>query len=143
MRLAMVAFGVLLLAMAGPARADRVLDGYWWNAQTDEGKLIYVEGVSDGLPLGARFAAGPNAVGGDAYIAAYDHYLAGRPNSALKAQLEAFYADPQNLPIALPDAIMAVLKKAAGDADADAFLAGLRPPPPPPPAAPPPPAPKP
>ena len=32
------------------------------------------------------------------------------------------------------DAVMAVLKRLAGDPDADAFLAGLRPPPPTPPA---------
>jgi len=129
MRMAMMALAALALLAASPARADRVLDGYWWNTQTDEGQLIYVMGVSDGLPMGARFAAGPGATDGAAFVGAYNRYLGGMPNRLLRSKLEAFYRDDRNLQIALPDAILAVLKQTAGDADADAFVAGLRGPP--------------
>jgi hypothetical protein len=130
MRGAMAALAALVLIAAGPARADRVLDGYWWTTQTDEGQLIYVMGLSDGLPLGARFAAGPDATAGTAYIGAYNHYVGGVPNPTLRSKLGTFYSDPQNLKITLPDAVMAVLKGLAGDPDTDAFIARLRAPPP-------------
>lgn len=130
MRMAMAALVALALVAASPARADRVLDGYWWSTQTDEGKLIYVMGVSDGLPMGARFAGGPAATDGAAFVSAYNRYLGGMPNRLLRSKLEAFYSDFQNLHIALPDAIMAVFKQTAGDKDADVFIAGLRGPPP-------------
>jgi len=130
MRMAMAALAALVLVAAGPARADRTLDGYWWTTQTDEGQLVYLMGLSDGLPLGARFAAGPGASDGQSYIEAYNRYVAGVPDQTLRSKLDAFYSDPQNLKITLPDAVTAVLKRLAGDPDADAFLARLRPPPP-------------
>ena len=126
MRGSIVALVALLALAAGPARADRVLDGYWWIAQTDEGKLISVMSLVDGLPLGARFAAGPDATSGANYERSYNRYIAGVPNHQLEAAIEAFYADPANREITLPDAVTAVLKKLAGDTDADAFAAGLR-----------------
>ena len=126
MRMAMAALVALTLLAASPARADRMLDGYWWSTQTDEGKLIFLLGFSDGLPVGARFAAGSAATDGASYTGAYNHYLGGLPDRVLRSKLEAFYGDPRNLRIALPDAILAVLKQTAGDADADAFIARLR-----------------
>ncbi len=140
MRFPILALVAMTLILAGPARADRVLDGNWWIAQTDESKLDYVMGLTDGLPLGAKFSGGPNAARTGGFVTAYNTYLAGVSNHVIAVRLDELYGDPQNRSISIPDGVLAMLKELAGDADTQAFIAAARaaPPPPPPPLTPPP-----
>jgi hypothetical protein len=126
MRFPILALVAMTLVLAGPARADRVLDGNWWVAQTDESKLDYVMGLTDGLPLGARFSGGPDAARTGGYVTAYNSYLAGVSNRSIAVKLDELYGDPQNRSISIPDGVMVTLKEMAGDADTQGFIAAAR-----------------
>ena len=125
-RMGAIALAVLLLAGAGQAHANRHLDGNWWMAQDDSAKVGYLIGLGDGVQLGETFNVGPDGTPGPAYTAAYNRYLAGVGNPQILEGLDAFYADPQNRRVKFPDALMAVLKQIAGDADAAAFAARIK-----------------